>query len=133
MGGPTPTTVVFGGVRHEFPSAKEAYVWLIERFVKTYPKLFIDLNWQTAFVAKGKKRNYFGRSPAKMFHGSPHLAEDSNNYARLLNGWYVNLNLSNAQKRYILFRFAHVANLKHGEDWQWKVSGEPEPPSLSEL
>ena len=132
-GGPTPTTVFFGGVRHEFPSAKEADVWLISRFVKTYPELFIDLNWETVFVVKGKKRNYFGRSPAKMFHHSHHLAEDSNNYIWLVNGWSVNLNLSNAQKRDILGRFAHVANLKYGEDWQWKVSGEPEPLSVSEI
>lgn len=91
-GGPTPTTVMFRGQRCAFPSAKEAYVWLMERFMSAYPRLFTDLNREEiVYVVKGITRNYFGRSPARMFRGSPHLAEDPNNYARLPNGWYVNV------------------------------------------
>jgi hypothetical protein len=132
-GGATPTCVSFRGAAKSFPTAKEAYVWLIEQFVKTKPELFTNVNWETEFFAKGKQRNYFGRAPERMFRHSPHLAEDRNNYERLVNGWYVNLNLSNAQKVDILFKFAAVAKLRHGDEWYWKVPGQEQPLDVPSL
>lgn len=131
-GGATPTSVSFRGARQHCPTAKEAYVWLINRFISTYPEPFVNINWETEFVAKGRNRNYFGRSPERMFRGSPHLAEDRNNYERLTNGWYVNLNLNNDQKLEILGKFAAVAKLKF-DDWSWEVSGAPQPLDVSTL
>lgn len=120
--GATPTTVSFKSDERSFQSAKEAYVWLIERFLRFHPEPFLNLNWETAFIAKGQKRNYFGRDPKTMFHESPHLAADLNNWTRLSNGWVVNLNLSNAQKLDILMKFAAVAKLSL-QDWRWHVQG----------
>ena len=121
--GATPTTVSFRGDERRYPTAKEAYVWLIERFIQTYPEPFVKLNWEAKFFAKGRKRNYFGRDPRKMFHGSPHLASDKNNYIQLSNGWVVNLNLSNEQKFEILAKFAAVAKLQLGQEWKWQIEG----------
>lgn len=119
--GARSTVVRYRGSEQHFPTAKEAYVWLIQHFVDAKPALFQIVNWETAFVARGKKRNYFGRNRRRMFHGSPHLADDSNNYARLPNGWYMNTNLSNREKFDILCRFAAIARLRHGTDWTWEV------------
>jgi len=58
-----------------------------------------------------------------MFHGSPHLASDKNNYIQLSNGWVVNLNLSNEQKFEILAKFAAVAKLQLGQEWKWQIEG----------
>ena len=68
-----------------------------------------------------------------MFHQSPHLADDRNNYHRLVNGWYVNLNLSNDQKLEILFKFAVIAKLQVNKDWSWKVDGSPSTLPLDAL
>jgi hypothetical protein len=43
-GGATPTRVVFRDKDRYFPTAKDTYCWLIERFVETYPNPFINLN-----------------------------------------------------------------------------------------
>ncbi|HNA04393.1 MAG TPA: hypothetical protein PLV48_10965 [Rhodocyclaceae bacterium] len=121
--GATPTRVVFRGVERRYETAKDAYTWLIERFIEAHPEPFINLDWEIAFVAKGRQRNYFGRTLKRMFHGSPHLADDANNFARLTNGWYVNLNLSNDKKFAILCNFAAVGKFKYGEEWTWSVEG----------
>jgi len=122
-GGATPTRVSFLNAEKKFSTAKDAYIWLIERFITVKPALFTDVNWETEFFAKGKKRNYFGRSPERMFRNSPHLARDKNNYRKLPNNWYVNLNLSNSQKFEILCKFAAITKLRYEEDWQWEVIG----------
>lgn len=123
VGGATPTRVTFRNTEKKFPTAKDAYIWLIERFITVKPELFENINWETEFFAKGKKRNYFGHSPEKMFRNSPHLAKDKNNYEKLPNDWYVNLNLSNSQKYEILCKFAAITKLKYMVDWQWEVIG----------
>ena len=122
-GGSTPTIVGFRGSDHRFETAKEAYFWLIQRFTEAHPETFTTLNWETVFVAKGKRRNYFGRDLEKMFHGSPHLADDPNNYQKLSNGWYVNLNLNNEEKFDILCKFAAVGKFDFGREWKWEVVG----------
>lgn len=120
-GARTTTAYFRGSTEKRFDTGKEAYVWLLGRFINVKPRLFESINWETVFVAKGRKRNYFGKDLKAMFHGSPHLAEDRNNYARLTNGWYANTNLNNAQKFDILCRFAAVAKLNYETDWRWDV------------
>lgn len=116
-----PTVVKFKGETLEFSTSKRAYVWLLEKFIAFNPKPFVTINWETVFVAEGRKRNYFSQTIEGLFHGSPHLAVDPNNYSQLSNGWYANLNLSNERKRTILFRFAAIAGLKYDDDWSWDV------------
>jgi len=119
--GAKPTLACFRSEKKQFPNSKEAYVWLIERLIHAKPDLFETISWETVVVAKGRKRNYFGQNIKSLFHGSPHLANDPNNYARLTNGWYANTNLSNSLKFDILCRFAAIAKLEHETDWSWKV------------
>ncbi len=125
-GGRTPTDVIFRGEKRHFDSAKEAYVWLIERFIAAHPELFGHVNWETAFVAKGRSRLYFARNIGKMFPKSPHLAADRSNYARLSNGWFANMNLANREKEQLLQKFAAVARFPATE-WRWHVEATPEP------
>ena len=94
---------------------------MIERFIEVRPTLFTEVSRETLSIAKGHKRNYFGRSPKRMFPSSPHLADDANNYVKLTNGWYANTNLSNREKFDVLCRFAAMARLVHGVDWLWEV------------
>ena len=115
------TTAFYCGIERHFPTSKEAYLWLIERFISAKPELFEKISWETVFVPKGKKRNYFAPALEKLFHGSPHLAEDRNNYAKLTNGWFANTNLDNNRKYEILCRFAGVAKLEHEREWRWDV------------
>jgi len=115
------TTARFNDEEHEFPSSKDAYVWLLERFITAKPALFFTPNWETDFVALGRARNYFDRDPRGMFHQSPHLGDDENNYRRLSNGWYANVNLSNDRKFDVLARFAAVAKLQWESEWYWEV------------
>ena len=128
--GATPTILRFRSTEKRFPTAKEAYVWLIDRFVGTKPDVFTDVRWETTgYVAVGRHRaeegkairNYFARSPEKLFRNSPWLAAEQSNYAQLQNGWYANVNLNNREKFDILCRFGWVVGLKGGQDWDWDV------------
>lgn len=120
-GGATPAVASFHNVKQRFETAKEAYVWLIEKFIEAHPEPFLTSSWETMFIAKGTRRNYFGRNLKKMFHGSPHLADDQNNYMRLSNGWFANLNLNNDEKLTILFKFAAVGNFVFDQEWKWEI------------
>lgn len=120
-GGAKPTIARFLGKEQHCDSSKDAYVWLVERFINKNPKVFDEPSKDTLFVALGKRRNYFGRSAARMFSGNPELAENSSNYVQLSNGWYANTNLNNAQKFDILMRLAALARLKYPEQWGFEV------------
>ena len=126
-GGPTPTDVMFLKKRQHFNTAKDAYVWLIERFTQHYPKPFVELDWETVFVAKGPRALYFAMSVSKLFGARTHLSEDKNKYHRLTNGWYAKLVLSNKQKLELLMKFSTVARLRFGSDWDWNFLGERHP------
>lgn len=117
----TPTLVRFQSQEREFPTAKDAYCWLIERFIEMYPEPFKTINWETYFFADGKSQLYFARDLNKMYRKSPHLMEDRNRYKLLSNGWYANLLLSNERKFLVLKNFAAVAHLKFDLDWYWEV------------
>lgn len=119
--GAKPTTSSFLNDRQRFPTSKAAYLWLIEKFMAVKPDIFDHPSKNTIFIALGTRRNYFGRSLDKMFHGTPHLAKDHNNYARLSNGWYANVNLSNSEKFDILSRFAAIAAMEYETQWGWNV------------
>lgn len=115
------TLARFKNQENEFPSSKDAYVWLLERFISAKPDLFFTPNWETDFVALGRARNYFDRDPRSMFHESPHLAENKSNYRKLSNGWYANVNLSNERKFHVLGRLAAVAKVQWESEWYWEV------------
>lgn len=120
-GGSKPTIARFLGKEQSFSTSRDAYLWLIERFVSAKPSVFDDPSKDTIYLALGRKRHYFGRNLKKMFHGTPHLAENPSNYAQLANGWLANLNLNNAQKFDILMRFAALSRMEYPTQWDWEV------------
>ena len=128
--GAKPTISYFLDERQRFPTSKAAYLWLIEKFIATKPDVFDNPSKDTIYLALGTTRNYFSRSLEKMFHGAPHLAKDHNNYVRLSNGWYANVNLSNSEKFDILTKFAVIAGMEYKTQWDWKVDDPTE--SLTE-
>jgi len=124
------TSATFGTEKKSFDHAKDAYLWLIEHFVKSKPDVFEEPTWETTGVIaigrarnrEGKPfRNYFAKSPEKLFPETPTLAEKPTNYAKLRNGWYANINLRNDKKLDILIRFGDVLRLVHGTDWSFVV------------
>lgn len=126
-GGSKPTNVMFLGSTKNFPTEKEAYVWLMERFSQHYPQPFENIDWQTRFVAKGVRALYFARSLKNLFHTAPDHAADTTKYHRLANGWYAKLVLSEQQKVELLMKFAAVANLRMGTDWDWNDTAKNSP------
>lgn len=133
-GGATPTTVTFKDDKREFTTAKDAYIWLIEKFITAYPKPFKNVDFEAKFIAKGKAHKclYFARSPERLFYTTTDLVNNPSYYHQLSNGWYANVNLNNGQKYNNLIRFAAVAKLSL-DDWSWTVSGQDQSPSLDEL
>ena len=128
-GGSRITIARFREKKSEFETAKSAYVWLVERFAEANPTLFTDVRWETTgYVGVGRRRgpngaarNYFAKSPAKLFRQTPSLADDQNNYRRLTNGWYVNVNLNTRDNFEILCRYSAVSKFEHDVDWDWEV------------
>lgn len=118
-GGRKPTEAMFMGTAQHCLSEKDAYVWLMERFTQHYPKPFENVDWETAFVAKGARTIYFAKSLKNLFKTSPDLASDPTKHHRLANGWYAKLVLSEKQKVELLMKFATVAQLRMGVDWDW--------------
>ena len=66
-GGTTPTTAVFLARAEDFPSGRDAYLWLIQRFREHYPNLLeCQGRWhQRAF--RGVRRMYFAKSKEALF------------------------------------------------------------------
>ena len=122
-GGSKPTVAMFQSQQRDFPSQKEAYLWLIERFIAYNPRPFKDLDWQTRFIAKGPRILYFAKSLRVLFRQNPDLAKDASKHRRLSNGWYAQLILNEEQKVEILERIASVSNLRMGVDWDWNGRG----------
>ena len=129
-GGRRPTTARFNEKQHDFDSARDAYVWLVERFAETIPEVFVNVRFETTGYfgvglrrsrGTGASRNYFAKSPGGLFLRTPTLAENQSNYRRLTNGWYVNLNLNTRENFEILCRLSTIAELSHGKDWDWEV------------
>jgi hypothetical protein len=134
-GGSHRTIARFRGDEQVFATARAAYIWLVECFASAKPDLFSNIRWETTgYFAVGRRkspdgaaRNYFARTPAKLFLRTPTLADSSSNYHQLSNGWYVNLNLNTRENFEILCRFAYVSKLAHQVDWDWEVVDPSEP------
>lgn len=120
-GGRKFNRATFEGAVFEFETAKDGYLWLVERFISKIPQLFENPDKKTAQIAMGHGRNYFARSPEKLFKKSPHLRDNAANYHRLSNGWYANTNLDNARKFEVLARLAFSAGLEFEKKWDWVV------------
>jgi hypothetical protein len=78
-GGAKPAIARFLGKEQHFDTSKGAYIWLVERLAANNPMMFDEPSKNTLYVALGRRRNYFGRSPAEMFESNRELAENHNN------------------------------------------------------
>jgi hypothetical protein len=110
----TPTAVIFRGERKVLPSEQDAYVWLIDQFLRYTPDLFTN--------PKSGPHLCKGRRGADLFAGSN---QKMNQPGKLANGWWAELCLSNDQKVRILDAVAQYADLKRGTDWEWQAQGQP--------
>jgi len=125
-----PTIASFRGAKREFRSSKEAYIWLVERFLNYKSDLISDDSWDLLVIDTARsQRNYFARTPKALFpeddtrraKGNDSLADNPNNYVLLPNGWYANANLDNGTKRKILTRLGEASGLANPQDWTWEV------------
>ena len=115
------TDAFFRGEKRTFHSSKDAYVWLLNCFMRAKPDVFSSESWDLMLIdTAGSARRYFAPKPDQLFTGAPHLASDPNMYVCLSNGWCANANLANPLKRKTLERFAKVSNLRRGVDWEWQ-------------
>ncbi|MGH8662482.1 MAG: hypothetical protein ACREUB_12100 [Burkholderiales bacterium] len=112
------TVTRFRDKRSHFSTSKEAYIWLLNRFFESKPNVLEGDAFDALLMPLGAKRRYFGRTPVEMFAHNPGLAENPNNYYRLANALYADVNLSNDRKLRNLRDFAKVIGLREGLDWE---------------
>jgi hypothetical protein len=121
------TTVSFRGIVKTFSTAKEAYIWLIDKFCAAKPAILANFLISGHGGINRWARNYFARSRTQLFLASPHLAEDRNLYEPVSAGWLANVNMDNPRKFLVLRRLAALADFTYGSDWTWDA---PDPPAI---
>lgn len=118
-GGKSPTDVMFKGETRHFDSQKDAYIWLIGKFILQYPDPFQRICSETYLIAKGERAFYFHRSIEKLFPREEGRIPGNNKFHLFSNGWYGKLVLSEKQKLQILYGYGLAAHLSPGIDWNW--------------
>jgi hypothetical protein len=113
-GGREPTYVEFNGQKVLCDSAKDGYIWLVERFLLNYPDL-LEKDWS---IFNRKQGVFFSRSLQELFKDYTSEVLPSM-HSRLLNGWHAKTNISNAQKLDSLIHLSALAGLTMGKDWDW--------------
>jgi hypothetical protein len=103
LGGNTPTIVVCKNKIHKFETATEAFIYIVKDIIQSNPGILEKLEESKPWIISGHSRNWFARTPQKLYYGSPHLAENTANYKKLSNGWFVDLNSNNEHKFNVLF------------------------------
>jgi hypothetical protein len=120
-GGATPTTARMLKSTGRFPSGKEAYLWLVERFMSHRPSLLDEyVRWHSR-ANSGSSR--FARDPIALFPPGSTRAANSSFYARLPEGWFADTNLSHSDKFTALMQLSHLCRLTYPEDWSFEVDG----------
>ncbi|NKC13185.1 MAG: hypothetical protein GKR94_13590 [Gammaproteobacteria bacterium] len=119
-GGRTFNTAVWKGQEQSFATAKDGFTWLVERMLRE-AALQGGVEDSRLKIASSSCCKYLARSPQELFSGSPHLAEDGNNFQKMPGGWYLNVNLSNEHKFGALARMSWVVRARYLADWDWKV------------
>jgi hypothetical protein len=114
-GGKEPTLVEFKGQKVLCDSAKDAYLWLVEKFLLQHPDL-LERDWSVFHRDKG---TFFSRSLQELFKGYKGDVEPYM-HCKLSNGWHAKANLPNDQKLDSLAHLAALAGMQFGNDWDWK-------------
>lgn len=114
----TLTRVSFRGSKRNFHTAKEAYVWILDKFVAEKPDI-------PQAIHAGNKRPHFARSVAELFPDRPDLAETRTFYEKIAGGWFADVNISNETKRELIIELASVGGFERGIDWTWDDGSKP--------
>ncbi len=122
-GGSTPTTAIFRGKQADFPSGKDAYIWMIERFRQYHPGLLENQDHWHDKAFKGTTRRFFAKEAASLFPAGSELSSSSSNFSKLSEGWYANINLKHEQKFQILIRLSVICRLSYPSDWDFIITG----------
>lgn len=124
-GGRTITHAHFMQEKRTFPTAKLAYVWLVESMLESRHKM--NFSEISVVVANGEKGgHYIAQTLEGLFPEESEKQKDQNNWQRLANGLFLNLNLSNKQKLERLMLLAVILKFQYENDWTWDIEGSAE-------
>jgi hypothetical protein len=110
--------VKFRGFSRYFDSQKEAYEWLIDKFLIAAPGI-LENEEHRHFICDGPGRRYLADRPQDLWLKSTHLV-DEKLYKKMSNGWYLNTNLDEKTKLGVLRRFAKISGFQEDADWSWR-------------
>lgn len=122
-GGATPTTARFFDEMHEFRSGKDAYLWLVSRFLAHCPDVldrYVALHQRDSGRSKGCR---FARDPLELFPQGSNRRGDSARYAKLGLGWFADTNLNHDDKFATLIQLSFGCGLEYDEHWEFRVTG----------
>jgi hypothetical protein len=109
------TRVRFRGIAEQLPTEREAYIWLLNRFLNTAGNFFESKNQVVKNVCTGPRGSVrFARSPNRM-----HQPKE------LSNGWYAETCLNEGQKDRNLYLVAQLIGVSSERDYEWQVACGP--------
>ena len=118
--GRTPTLAAFKGETQEFDSAKDAYLWLVQRFRATSPAL-LERYVEEHARKKQSQGLRFASVPEKLFPpGSSRIGNPQfvHNFG---DGWFADVNISNDDKYAALLALSGLSGISDSE-WQFQPS-----------
>ena len=105
-----------GNETYDAANLKDAYCGLLRRLAAKYPAFITDFARQSS-----RSRAFVARVPDQLYKNSPHLAKD--HAQKLIDGWFVDTNLSESQVSQRVRAAAVTANLVYGKDVSIAESG----------
>jgi hypothetical protein len=113
----TTTVVSFRDVTKSFRTEWEAYIWMVDRFLKDKGNFFVTQKADVKHVLKGG-------NGAVLF--AP-VSQGMNDPKGLSNGWYAETCLNEGQKIASLFLIAQSIGISSERDYHWEAQGRPTP------
>jgi hypothetical protein len=114
----TPVNASFRGQPEVFDTSREAYTWLLRKFIVAEPEV-LRREGVRGFITKGRCRTYIAKERRDLCPHSPQMADDPYFSEEIAGGWFAITNLDNETKFGNLSRYALVAGFKYDIDWTW--------------
>jgi len=111
----TRTTVKFQDQTNVLNTEWEAYVWLLNEFLRNKGDFFIAKGAEINYVCSGG-RNAPQFAPSRFRMNQP---------KQLSNGWYAETCLNERQKINNLYKLAQSIGLSSESDYEWTADGRP--------
>lgn len=111
----TRTRVRFRGITDELPTESEAYVWLLNRFLRAVGNFFESKSEVVKSVCEGRRGAVMFASFANGMHQPKQLA----------NGWYAETCLNEEQKDRNLCLLAQLIGVSPERDYEWHAMNGP--------